>query len=229
MKIGVIGTGRMGRILAARLAGENEVVVYDANGQNAKAVAESLELKAMGSLSEMDVDALVMAVPDIAVGSCVAELGKLGKSVIVFSVATNISREMLAEMSGATVRCLNVKIIGHAGEMGRGSKPVIVVDGGNGELTELGRRIFASVGTVLVGDADRVRLINTLATEEALKASVAIERSLRSAGVSEPEMIRGALAQVAPGVLRAYSEDDLGPFAREIVNALRDRADSEMV
>jgi hypothetical protein len=30
---------------------------------------------------------------------------------------------------------------------------------------------------------------------------------------------------VAPGVLRAYAEDDLGPFAREIVDKIR-RAES---
>jgi pyrroline-5-carboxylate reductase len=229
MKICVIGTGRMGRLLAARMATENEVVVYDANCKNAKAVAEALQLKVLESLEEMDADAVVLAVPDSAVSLCITELHKTQKLCNVFSVATNISREMLSEMAGETTHCLNVKIIGHAGEMSRGARPVMVVDEGNSELTLLARQVFAAVGAVVVGKADCVQQINSVATEEALKASVAIEQRLHCAGVTDPELIRGALSQVAPGVLRAYSEDDLGPFARGIIKSLRDRADTKMV
>ncbi|HWR29383.1 MAG TPA: 6-phosphogluconate dehydrogenase, partial [Negativicutes bacterium] len=146
------------------------------------------------------------------------------KSWKVFSVATNISREMLARMAAEKVQCLNVKLIGHAGEMNRGEKPVIVVDAGDNDMIRHAQQIFATVGSVLVGNADQVKLINSVATEEALKASVAIETVLRAAGIKDPEMLRGALSQVAPGVLRAYAEDDLGPFARNIVNALHDKA-----
>ena len=229
MKIIVIGAGRMGRILAERMATEHEVVVYDANSKDAQTVAESLQLKAVESLAEMDADAVVLAVPDSAVNLCINELHKIQKMWNVFSVATNISREMLTAMTGGEVRCLNVKIIGHAGEMSRGAKPVIVVDQGEVEMVQMAQQIFSLVGTVLVGEADQVKKINSVATEEVLKAAVSIEQALQSAGITDPELIRGALSQVAPGVLRAYSENDLGPFARGIVNRLRDRTDTRMV
>jgi len=224
MKIGMIGTGRMGRILAARMAEAHTVFLYDTDTAGAKKVADSLQLTAVASLAELNVDAVVLAVPDSAIGPCLAELKATGKSWKVFSVATNISREMLAGLAGEKVQCLNVKLIGHAGEMNRGEKPVIVVDAGDNDMIRHAQQIFATVGSVLVGNADQVKLINGVATEEALKASVAIETVLRAAGITDPEMLRGALSQVAPGVLRAYSEDDLGPFARNIVNALHDKA-----
>jgi len=229
MKISVIGAGRMGRILAARMSAEHEVSVYDANSQDANTVAESLKLKVMDSLAEMDADAVVLAVPDSAVGPCINELHKTHRDWNVFSVATSISREMLAAMPGDNVRRLNVKIIGHAGEMSRGLEPVIVIDNGDSEMVQIAQQIFSSVGKVLQGEADQVKQINSVATGEALKAAVEIERVLNSAGIIDPELIKGALSQVAPGVLRAYAEDDLGPFARNIVNAIRDRADMKMV
>ena len=225
MRIGMIGAGRMGRILAARMALEHEVVMYDADVSGAKKVADALRLTAVASLAEMNVDAVVLAVPDSAVESCVMKLRDVDKPWTVFSVATNISREMLAAMAEDKVPCLNVKIIGHAGEMSRGQNPVVVIDDGSIEMVQRAQQIFASVGTVLVGNADQVKRINSVATEEALKAAVAIERELLLAGITDPEKLRGALSQVAPGVLRSYAEDDLGPFARGIVKALHDKTE----
>ena len=229
MKVGVIGVGRMGRILAERISTDHEVVLFDADIQGAAVVAESLKLTSIDSLSALKVDAVVMAVPDNAVAPCLLSLHESGKIFNVFSVATNISRETLAGLNREGIRCLNVKIIGHAGEMGRGAKPVIVIDRGNSEMIRVAKQLFANVGHVVAEDADQVKLINSVATEEALKAAVSIEKALMAAGISDAVMIRGALSQVAPGVLKAYAEDDLGPFARKIVKALRDSAGEEMV
>ena len=221
MNITIVGSGRMGKILAAALAGRHEVALYDADRESAASVAGMLKLRALATMAEAAADAVVLAVPDKAVAACVAELVRTGQSWTVFSVATNISREMLADMAGGEVRCLNVKIIGHAGEMGRGSRPVLVIDRGEADLVELARQVFATVGVLVVGEADQVQRINSVATAEALRAAVAVETELQKEGITDPALVRGALAQVAPGVLRAYSEDDLGPFAREIVAKIR--------
>jgi len=223
MKVGIIGTGRMGRILAQRMAAQHEVCLYDADPVAARQLAGQLQVQSVGSLEELDTASVVLAVPDGAVKCCIEELQRQTKMQHVFSVATNISREILAEMAGTSLRCLNVKIIGHAGEMGRGGQPVIVADDCNPQLAELACQLFAPVGTVLVAEADLVKTINSVATEEALKAAVAIEQALRAAGIDDPAMLDGALSVVAPGVLKAYAEDDLGPFARGIVSALRDK------
>ena len=221
MKAGIIGAGRMGKILAERLAGRQDVFLYDADPAAAQAAAQALGLRAAADLAGEAADVLVLAVPDAAVKPCIEMLLAQQTTAMVFSVATNISREMLAEMAGASLRALNVKIIGHAGEMGRGGQPVIVVDEADPALAAVAAELFAPVGRVLVAEADLVKTINSVATEEALKAAVAIEQALCAAGIDDPAMIGGALSVVAPGVLKAYAEDDLGPFARGIVCALR--------
>ena len=223
MKAGIIGAGRMGKILAQRLATQHEVFIYDADPAAVEAAAQALGLRAAASLTGEAADALVLAVPDAAIKPCIEMLLAQQTTAAVFSVATNISREILAEMAGPTLRCLNVKIIGHAGEMSRGGKPVIVVDDSDPQLAELACQLFAPAGTVLVAAADLVKTINSVATEGALKAAVAIEQALCASGIDDPAMIAGALSVVAPGVLKAYAEDDLGPFARGIVSALRDK------
>ncbi len=212
----------MGKILAAALASRHEVALYDADRESAASVAGSLKLRVLATMAEAVADAVVLAVPDKAVAACVAELARTGRDWTVFSVATNISREMLAGMAGGGVRLLNVKIIGHAGEMSRGSRPVLVIDRGEADLVELARQVFAPVGALVVGAADQVQRINSVATAEALRAAVAVETALQKEGITDPALVRGALAQVAPGVLRAYAEDDLGPFAREIVAKIRE-------
>ena len=212
----------MGKILAAALTSRHEVALYDADRESAASVAGSLKLRVLATMAEAVADAVVLAVPDKAVASCVAELARTGRDWTVFSVATNISREMLAGMAGGGVRLLNVKIIGHAGEMSRGSRPVLVIDRGEADLVELARQVFAPVGALVVGAADQVQRINSVATAEALRAAVAVETALQKEGITDPALVRGALAQVAPGVLRAYAEDDLGPFAREIVAKIRE-------
>ena len=222
MNITIVGSGRMGKILAAALASRHEVALYDADRESAASVAGSLKLRVLATMAEAVADAVVLAVPDKAVAACVAELARTGRDWTVFSVATNISREMLAGMAGGGVRLLNVKIIGHAGEMSRGSRPVLVIDRGEADLVELARQVFAPVGALVVGEADQVQRINSVATAEALRAAVAVETALQKEGITDPALVRGALAQVAPGVLRAYAEDDLGPFAREIVAKIRE-------
>lgn len=222
MNITIVGSGRMGKILAAALAGRHEMALYDADRESAASVAGSLKLRVLATMAEAVADAVVLAVPDKAVAACVAELARTGRDWTVFSVATNISREMLAGMAGGGVRLLNVKIIGHAGEMSRGSRPVLVIDRGEADLVELARQVFAPVGALVVGAADQVQRINSVATAEALRAAVAVETALQKEGITDPALVRGALAQVAPGVLRAYAEDDLGPFAREIVAKIRE-------
>ena len=229
MRIGVLGTGRMGSILAARFAVGHDVSLYDADAASANAAAKSLGLKSSASLAELEAEAVVLAVPDSAVASCLEKMRELKKNWQVFSVATNISREMLGKLSDGKLRSLNVKVIGHAGEMSGDARPVIVIDQGESDMVETAQKIFSLVGDVVVGDADQVKQINVIATEEALKAAVAIEQALCSAGVTNPGMVKSALAQVAPGVLKAFAADDLGPFARGIIAALRDKSDRKMV
>lgn len=224
MKIAVLGTGRMGQVLAERLKCKHQVKLFDADGQTLSKACGLLELPACENLAEVDVDAFILAVPDTEVSACFALLSQRKKPAVVFSVATNVSREQLNKMVSPQVQGHNVKIIGHAGEMARGANPLIVIDQGEAELVALAVEIFATVGKTMTADADAVGTINSIATTEALKAAVSLERALCESGIDDPEILRCAVSHVAPGVMRAFAEDDLGPFARGIVCRLRDNS-----
>ena len=141
--------------------------------------------------------------------------------MIAISVATNVAQHVLAETAARHVKCIGVKFVGHAGEMALGLDPVIIVNDRPGELSVLAAELFAAAGQVVIGKADVVGYINTVAAEKALEAAVAIEEGLQLQGVTHPAIIKSAIRQVAAGILKAYADQDLGPFARQIVRAVR--------
>lgn len=222
MQVGLIGIGRMGKVLAHRLARHVDLTLYDRDPEFLATVAKELGLPTAASLEDIAVlGTVILAVPDPEVINCIKEFNQLRQSLVVINIATNVAQHVLDESSSKQVRCIGVKFVGHAGEMALGLDPVIIINEKPPELVPLARSIFESVGPVVVGKADLVTYINTTAAEKALEAAVYIEEGLRQQGVSEQQIIKSAIRQVAAGVLKAYADQDLGPFARQIVRAVR--------
>lgn len=141
--------------------------------------------------------------------------------LVVINIATNVAQHVLEETAAKQVKCIGVKFIGHAGEMSLGLNPVIIIDDRPEELVGFAKEVFAPVGQLVVGKADIVSLINTMSAEKALEAAVNIEEGLK--GIASPEIINSAIRQVAAGILKAYADRDLGPFARQVVHAVRSK------
>lgn len=222
MQVGLIGVGRMGRELARRLAGHVDLTVYDRDPASLEAVCNELQINAAASTEELAaLGTVILAVPDLEVINCLKDFNQLKLPLVVINVATNVAQHVLEESAAKHIRCIGVKFIGHAGEMTLGLDPVIIINERPAELVPLVKEIFAAVGPVVVGKADLVTSINTLAAAKALEAAVHIEEALQQQGVTSPDMVRSAIRQVAAGVLKAYADGDLGPFAREIVRAVR--------
>lgn len=223
MRIGIVGIGRMGRVLAVRLAGAAELTLYDLNADQLAKIAVATGAKAGGSLGEVArCDALILALPDREVIDCLKELNQIRRSPITaINVATNVAQSVIEHTAAPHVRTISAKFIGHAEEMAGGAWPVIIVHDKPPELVPLAQEIFSHVGDVIVGNSDVVTAINTLAAEKALEAAVLIEESLRQKGFADPAIAKSAVGQVAAGIVKAYANDNLGPFAREIVRAVR--------
>lgn len=220
--IGLVGVGRMGRALAVRLAKEHDVCIFDRDQVRLEAVARELSLAKMESIEEIaQLGTVILAVPDREVISCIKFFNQLPHSLVAINIATNVNRHSIRETAAGHVRCISAKIVGHADEMMLGQKPLIIADDHPGELVEIVRTIFAPAGDVIVGRADIVSLINTIAAEKVLSAAVGIEEALRQQKITDPEIVKAAIRQVAVGTLKAYADGDLGPFAREIVQAVQ--------
>ncbi len=221
--IGLAGIGRMGTILAQRLASSNRLVLYDSDQRKAATVAAVCGGAVAASLQEAAAcGTIILAVPDRIVAHCIRELNQMDQEICVFNVATNVTQSAMEEVAADHVRCIGVKLIGHAGEMALGLDPVIIVNESPLELAEKAQTIFASVGHVITGQADIVASVNTIAAIKALEAAVAIEEELHRCGYASDDIVKSALRQVAAGIIKAYASDDLGPFAREIVGKLKE-------
>lgn len=222
MRIGLIGVGRMGKVLAGRMREYAEVCVFDRDPEKLAVVSHELELPVATGFDELaEIGLVVLTVPDREVVSLIKDFNLIQKPLIVINLATNVAQIVLEETALPHVRCTGVKLIGHAGEIGLGERPVIIANDRPADLVPIARELFEPIGEVIVGKSDSVTAINTIAVQKALEAAVAIEETLISGGVTDSLVIQSAIRQVAAGIMKAYTQDDLGPFAREIVRAIR--------
>lgn len=224
MKIGLVGIGRMGRVLANILANHVELWIFDRNTEAMNQLALELNVATVSTLEDiLQVETVILAVPDHEVVSCIKIFNQIKTPIRVINIATNVDQPMLEKMAAPHVKCICVKLIGHADEIALGQRPVIIVNESPADLVPELVEIFQHVGQVLVGRADIVYLINTIAAEKALEAAVGIEESLKKRQITEPLMIKSAIRQVAAGILKAYADGNMGPFAREIVQSVKNK------
>jgi len=222
MQIGLVGVGRMGGVLARRLAGQVELCLFDRNTEQMNLVAEELNVGVAHSLEDMvKMKKIILAVPDHEVVSCLKVFNQIDTPITVINIATNVAQPMLEKMAASHVKCICIKLIGHADEIALGQKPVIIVNEFPTDLVPEMIEIFQMVGHVLVGRADVVHFINNIAAEKALEAAVGIEVALKQQNIIEPMIIKSAIKQVAAGILKAYADGNMGPFAREIVQSVK--------
>ncbi|MBP2650486.1 MAG: hypothetical protein H6Q74_1311 [Firmicutes bacterium] len=208
----------MGKELIRRLVDKIQLVVFDRNPVILKTVTKEWDVIVAATLEEVaECGVVILAVPDKEIIGCMKLLNQIDRPVVVINVATNITQASLEKIAASHVRCISAKFIGHAGEMALGLDPVIIINDNPPELATIAKQIFLFVGQIVVGTADLVCLVNTVAAEKAIKAAVDIEAILLKQGIIEDEIIRGAIRQVAAGVIKAYADQELGPFAREIV------------
>jgi len=224
MGVGLVGIGRMGRVLAKLLAGHVELCLFDRNVEQMNRVAEELAVSTVNQLEDIvKMGTVILAVPDHEVVSCIKIFNQIKEPITVINIATNVAQHMLEQIAAPHVKCICIKFIGHADEMALGLKPVIIVNQFPTDIVPQMIEIFQTVGQVLVGRADVVHTINTIAAEKALEAAVGIEESLKQQKIIDQVIVKSAIQQVAAGILKAYADGNMGPFAREIVQAVKSK------
>lgn len=222
MDVGLVGIGRMGEVLARKLAGVVNLYLLDRDLCRTQQLAAELNVSAANNLAEIaQLGRVILAVPDREVISCLKDFNEMKQPLVVINVATNVAQRVLNEIAAAHIKCIGVKLIAHAGEMALGLEPVIIVNERPPELVDEAVALFQPVGKVVVGRADMVSSVNMAAAEAALAAAVQIEENLHLQGITDPLIIKSAIRQVAAGILKAYANNDLGPFARDVVQALK--------
>ncbi len=221
-RIGLIGLGRLGKIVTARLAKHHQLVIYDRNPELVSSIAQLYGISAAGSLDEVArCNMVLLALPDREIINCIQQLNSFKREMLVINMATNMAQSVAEQAAIRPVRCTSVKFVGHAGEMSLGFNPVIIVNQYPEDQVQAVSLLFQPVGHVIVGQADMVTAINTIAAEKAVEAGVLIEETLKAEGYNDPVMIQSAISQVGAGILKAYANNDLGPFAQEVAQKVK--------
>ncbi len=224
MEIGLVGVGRMGSVLAKLLIGHVKLCLFDRNSEHLCQMAKELNSRMVTNLKDMEkIGVLILAVPDNEVIGCIKEFNQSPHPMIIINIATNIAQYMLDEIVASHVKCISIKFIGQADEMALGQRPVIIINKSPVEIVPQMIELFQRIGQVLVGEADIVHFINKTAAKGALEAAVSIEERLREEGITDKDIIKSAIRHVAAGTLKAYADGNMGPFAREIVESVRNR------
>ena len=224
MRIGLVGVGRMGRVLARLLAEHVELCLFDRNGSQMDMVAKERSVSTVNKLEDIvKIGTVILAVPDREVLNCIEIFNQIKEPITVISIATNVSQHVLEQMAAPHVKCICIKFIGHADEMAQGKRPVIIVNQFPADIVPQMVEIFQIVGQVLVGRADIVHTINTIAAEKAIEAAVGIEEALKRQDITDQDIVKSAISQVASGILKAYADGNLGPFAQEVVQSVKSK------
>jgi hypothetical protein len=81
------------------------------------------------------------------------------------------------------------------------------------------KKQFPSFYKVEQGNASLVETINTISTEEALKAAFSIKKELEEKNIPE-DWKNVAIGTVCTWTIKSFLKGDLGPFGRNIVKRL---------
>jgi hypothetical protein len=214
----------MGQVLLEKLKGKVDLSLYDKAAERLAeiTIAPASQVQSIADFKDREI--IILAVPDAEVLGCVRELNALKAPLVVVNIATNITQSSLEETAEQPLECIGVKIIGQARQMALGERPFIVVDDRKSHLLPRITELFTGIGNVASGNSDQVAKINNLAAKAVLEACVSMEQMLIKQGITNPEIIKSAISQVGAGTMKAYAEGDLGPFARDIVAAIQNKA-----
>lgn len=222
MKIGIVGIGHMGKNISRRLAAHFELVLYNRTYEKALNWAEQIGAQAVRTLTELqDCEIILLVLPAKETANCVRLFNQWTRPVQLVNLATSVPCRELQAIAAKHVQILCAKIISHAVEMDRNEKPLIIVDTEPAALSEQVLEVMSYAGDVLPGDTDLVGRVNTIAARLALESCIELEARIRKTGVTDERIIKQAMAQVAPGTMKACALGLLGPFALDIVEQIK--------
>lgn len=213
----VIGAGRMGSVIAGQLPRATRKIIIDIDLQRAGCVAQMVGGTASDALdSAAPADVAVVVLPAPMVEGIVSQLVDLAKpGAVILNMATAAVIDPAVAGRRADVSVVDAKIIGHAKSITEGAPAIIVVGSDDAAIQHRIRSQFPGFRQVVAGDAGLVAEINRVGSTEGIRAAVRVRRELQRQGVSD-EWIDVAIRTVCAGTLKAFVEDDLGDFAREL-------------
>ncbi|GAF13453.1 hypothetical protein JCM19045_2700 [Bacillus sp. JCM 19045] len=130
MRIGIVGTGRMGSVISKCLALNYTLTLYNRSSQRAKVLADELKAQYVDEpLGLSTCEVILLSVPADQIATVAAEVAAFCKTdTIIVNTATKafISTELRSRHPH--IYFVDAKIIGHAGSMEFGQSAYVIID-----------------------------------------------------------------------------------------------------
>jgi ketopantoate reductase len=217
----VIGAGRLGSVVAQRLPEETEVIVFDIQADKGRQLAETAGGTYASELEGVRAaDLIIIALPVSVVDKTVASLlGIVKKGAVILNMATSAKMDPALQAEHPEVTILDAKIIGQAKAIFEGEPGIVILDCANRETFVMVQQQLRHFCRVEAGDPELVETISYIASVEGIKAALAVRRQLRELRIPE-EWIKVAISNCCAGTMKAFANDDIGPFSQKIVRDL---------
>lgn len=221
MKVAILGAGRMAALLSARIPNNIRKVVINRHRARAVALADEVGALASDQISAVRGCRFVfLAVPGPAIAGLVQDAAAhLDPDAVLVNMATDL---MTDELSGQfrRLRIVAAKVIGHAREMAAGSQGVVLLDHVTDEEAAALGELLSGLGPVRRGPEEQALAANTAVAEAMVRAEADLRAKLVALGL-HGDLTEAAVRTMAPGVLRAVTEGDPGPFIQGVLRRLR--------
>jgi pyrroline-5-carboxylate reductase len=217
LTVGIVGVGRMGRALAARIGLDREpIMVSRRAGLLEFADGRTLAFGADPSALR-DCAVVLLAVPADEVAAALAWVRPhLRADVLLANLATELATP---DLDGAGARLIGCKIVGQSGQIERGVRAALVADGASEAERALLTAVLWRIGTVLDGPESLVATVNDRVARYMVAAQSGLASELDGLGLL-PAARDAAIGNVAVGVWQAVASGNTGPFLTRIVEEL---------
>lgn len=217
--IAVVGLGRLGAVLADRLAERFPVLLNDSDPAVARRVAAELSLPDMDQREILSAaDTVLLCVPPQETAAALRRLaaltGQVGRRALFVNMATSVPTEDLPDLG---VEVVGLKPVCQFTAVALGLKTVLVTSAPR--RIGLLRTLAADLGEVVLGPEACVGPANRAATKAALRACADLAAELTGRGLPT-DIVRAAVRNVFVGTALDYPPSDANPYTRSVLEEI---------
>ncbi|WP_316525661.1 NAD(P)-binding domain-containing protein [Kitasatospora brasiliensis] len=217
--VAVVGLGRLGAVLADRLAERLTVLLHDADPKVTRQVAVDLSLPDMEPRELLAAaDTVLLCVPPAETARVLRRLAtlarQLGRRPLFVNMATSVPTHELPDVG---LEVVGLKPVCQFAAVALGLKTVLVTSAPH--RIGLLRTLAADLGEVVLGPEEVVGPANRAATKASLRACAELAAELTERGLPA-ELVKAAIRNVFVGTALDYPPPDSNTYTRSVLDEL---------
>ena len=220
IKVGVVGVGKLGKVIAKKIPSDISLYVCDLNEEKAKLV--SSEVGCLFAKTEeviKNCDYLFLALPpNVMVQFCIENSVVFKQDSVLLNLATSVdTNEIIQNIAREDISVIGTKPVCQSTALERGHKVIFITSSDNLKQQEIIQSLIVNMGTIHMGDEMVVREINEIATQKALKLIIDVKNELCKLGIEEC-IVENAIRTVAVGTLLDYPYKEINGYISNLLN-----------